>query len=140
MKVARADKGRDGQAYYPFAAEKEILERFGDEIACRMFGLPSSVLLGDDGSGGGEDAEGEKVYERTGAGNKPADKEKWFVPLPLPSSHSLADARRDAGATPRSACTTTASTAPRTSPPHSSPRKDWRSSWAPDRSTRLGIC
>ncbi|BGP74099.1 hypothetical protein NBRC10513v2_007531 [Rhodotorula toruloides] len=68
------------KAYYPFAAEKEILERFGDEIACRMFGLPSSVLLGDDGSSGGKEGEGEKVYERTGAGNKPADKEKWGDP------------------------------------------------------------
>ncbi|BGP66237.1 hypothetical protein NBRC10512_005478 [Rhodotorula toruloides] len=68
------------KAYYPFAAEKEILERFGDEIACRMFGLPSSVLLGDEGPSDGKDDEGEKVYERTGAGNKPADKEKWGDP------------------------------------------------------------
>ncbi|GEM11237.1 hypothetical protein Rt10032_c14g5254 [Rhodotorula toruloides] len=68
------------RAYYPFAAEKEILETFGDEIACRMFGLPSSVLLGEDESGGGKGEEGEKVFERTGAGNKPADKEKWGDP------------------------------------------------------------
>jgi hypothetical protein len=72
------------QAYYPFAAEKEILERFGDEIACRMFGLPSSVLVpgaGEDKNGGQgeENGDGDDVHEATGAGNKPADKDKWCV-------------------------------------------------------------
>ncbi|GAA5912968.1 uncharacterized protein JCM6883_006273 [Sporobolomyces salmoneus] len=33
------------KAYYPFEAEKEILETYGDEIACRMFGLPTSLLV-----------------------------------------------------------------------------------------------
>ncbi|GAA6013912.1 hypothetical protein JCM11491_000470 [Sporobolomyces phaffii] len=35
------------KAYYPFEAEKEILATYGDEIACRMFGLPTSILRQD---------------------------------------------------------------------------------------------
>ncbi|GAA6009429.1 uncharacterized protein JCM10292_004289 [Rhodotorula paludigena] len=60
------------QAYYPFCAEKEILEKYGDEIACRMFGLPSSVLV--------PEQDGAPDYEPTQAANKPAKKEKWGDP------------------------------------------------------------
>ncbi|GAA5868052.1 hypothetical protein JCM8547_000789 [Rhodosporidiobolus lusitaniae] len=56
------------EAYYPFNAEKEILEQYGDEIACRMFGLPSSVLRKD---------EDEVKFEPSKAAKGAADKEKW---------------------------------------------------------------
>ncbi|GAA5839849.1 hypothetical protein JCM9279_005185 [Rhodotorula babjevae] len=59
------------KAYYPFEAEKEILEKYGDEIACRMFGLPSSLLVGND------HGDGKRYHEPSGAGNTGADKEKW---------------------------------------------------------------
>ena len=62
------------QAYYPFEAEKEILEKHGDEIACRMFGLPSSLLVADEQ---GDDRKAH--HEPSGAGNTGADKEKWCV-------------------------------------------------------------
>ncbi|BGP43762.1 hypothetical protein JCM10449v2_007819 [Rhodotorula kratochvilovae] len=63
------------QAYYPFEAEKEILEKHGDEIACRMFGLPSSLLVAD------EQSDDRKAHhEPSGAGNTGADKEKWGDP------------------------------------------------------------
>ncbi|GAA5905979.1 hypothetical protein JCM5296_001307 [Sporobolomyces johnsonii] len=61
-------------AYYPFEAEKEILETYGDEIACRMFGLPSSVLDEEKAD------EGKEVFEATGSGNSAAKKEKWGDP------------------------------------------------------------
>ncbi|GAA5944797.1 uncharacterized protein JCM15063_001669 [Sporobolomyces koalae] len=58
------------KAYYPFEAEKEILERYGDEIACRMFGLPTSLLTnGDEPSD-----EDESRRRSNGASLK---KEKW---------------------------------------------------------------
>ncbi|GAA5902514.1 hypothetical protein JCM6882_002772 [Rhodosporidiobolus microsporus] len=62
------------KAYYPFEAEKEILETYGDEIACRMFGLPSSVLVGAD------DKEEKVDFEPTKAANTAANKEKWGDP------------------------------------------------------------
>ncbi|GAA5988472.1 hypothetical protein JCM11641_007161 [Rhodosporidiobolus odoratus] len=58
------------KAYYPFAAEKEILETYGDEIACRMFGLPSSVLVGKNGKK--EKFENDRRRE-----DASASKEKW---------------------------------------------------------------
>ncbi|GAA6017455.1 hypothetical protein JCM10207_008231 [Rhodosporidiobolus poonsookiae] len=61
------------KAYYPFEAEKEILETYGDEIACGMFGLPSSVL-----SNAGKD--GKQAYEPSKAANSAAKKEKWGDP------------------------------------------------------------
>ncbi|GAA5920253.1 hypothetical protein JCM1841_000446 [Sporobolomyces salmonicolor] len=62
------------KAYYPFEAEKEILETYGDEIACRMFGLPSSALEEEQAD------EGNEVFEATGSGNSAAKKEKWGDP------------------------------------------------------------
>ncbi|GAA5982534.1 hypothetical protein JCM10908_006688 [Rhodotorula pacifica] len=60
------------KAYYPFEAEKEILEKYGDEIACRMFGLPSSLLVPD-----GLPRHGDDQYEPSPASNVGAKKEKW---------------------------------------------------------------
>ncbi|KWU42457.1 hypothetical protein RHOSPDRAFT_21167 [Rhodotorula sp. JG-1b] len=60
------------KAYYPFEAEKEILEKYGDEIACRMFGLPSALLVPDDVAPGKDDQ-----YEPSPASNRGAKKEKW---------------------------------------------------------------
>ncbi|KAI5481354.1 hypothetical protein MNV49_004976 [Pseudohyphozyma bogoriensis] len=55
--------------YYVFPAELEILREYGDEIACRMFGLPTQLLTdeylyGPKTLGGG----GDKVH-RLGNGN-----------------------------------------------------------------------
>ncbi|GAA6059119.1 hypothetical protein JCM10212_003866 [Sporobolomyces blumeae] len=58
------------KAYYPFEAEKEILESYGDEIACRMFGLPTSLLRGETGD------EGDEARRETSAGLA-ADKGRW---------------------------------------------------------------
>ncbi|GAA5833679.1 hypothetical protein JCM11251_003203 [Rhodosporidiobolus azoricus] len=66
------------KAYYPFEAEKEILEQYGDEIACRMFGLPSSILVDEQDKG---EKEGEKTkFEPSKAANTAAKKEKWGDP------------------------------------------------------------
>jgi len=60
------------KAYYPFEAEKEILEKYGDEIACRMFGLPTSILLEQEQEQKQKHSNGE-----TGSGNGVAKKERW---------------------------------------------------------------
>jgi len=48
-----------------------------------MFGLPSSLLVGN------EQGDGKRYHEPSGAGNTGADKEKWCALLPAP--HGLAD-------------------------------------------------
>ncbi|GAA5881500.1 hypothetical protein JCM3774_000137 [Rhodotorula dairenensis] len=63
------------KAYYPFEAEKEILEKYGDEIACRMFGLPSSLLVSNDPIRDGD--EQHEPSEPSPAPNVGAKKEKW---------------------------------------------------------------
>jgi hypothetical protein len=97
----------DEQAYYPFQAEKEILETYADEIACRMFGLPTSILRKDDGE------EKEEKYKQSRPEKVGANKEKWFVFFPFASSPAILVLTLSSitGATPPSACTTTASTA-----------------------------
>ncbi|GAA6042900.1 hypothetical protein JCM8097_002759 [Rhodosporidiobolus ruineniae] len=60
------------KAYYPFNAEKELLQQHGDEIACRMFGLPSALLVGA--------GEKEKKSYDHHASNGDKVKEKWGDP------------------------------------------------------------
>lgn len=126
------------QAYYPFEAEKEILETYGDEIACRMFGLPSSLLVPEC------DADKDDTkYERTPASNGLAKKERWYGSLPRERLlfNFVLTLFAQAGATQTSDCTTMESTARRTSSrPRLSLRTVSRSNLAPARSTRLAIC
>jgi hypothetical protein len=88
------------QAYYPFEAEKEILEMYGDEIARRMFGLPTTQsrrphVGSRSSSGGGSSSDDQTTDEDDDEAHQepytPKDnmillpstaspiKEKWYV-------------------------------------------------------------
>ncbi|KAK4051527.1 hypothetical protein OIV83_002667 [Microbotryomycetes sp. JL201] len=62
------------QAYYPFEAEREILDKHGDEIAARMFGLPTRTSSNQHTDGGSDHqhSNGDHLGPRT-----TAVKEKW---------------------------------------------------------------
>ncbi|KAM0789841.1 hypothetical protein ACM66B_006688 [Microbotryomycetes sp. NB124-2] len=67
----------ESKAYYPFEAEREILDKYGDEIAARMFGLPSHTTRhasahGSDGDNHKHRPNGDHAGPRT-----TAVKEKW---------------------------------------------------------------